>query len=102
MYKGYLKLVEDKVARQFYNNEKPREGVLLMTKNILANINGRAVMDNEDTGLYSMFEHKKDKELSRIYTLLFISDHKNYFCNIFSSYIEREGAAILDKISPED
>jgi hypothetical protein len=74
----------------------------MMTKNILANTNGRIVMDNEETGLYSMFEHKKEKELNRIYTLLFKLDHKNYFCNIFLSYIEREGTAILDKISPED
>lgn len=74
----------------------------MTTKNILANINGRAVMDNESTGLYSMFEHKKEAELKRIYQLLFKSDHKNHFCSTFVSYIDREGTAILDKITAED
>ena len=97
-----LSLVEETVATRFYNNIKPREMVLTTTKNILANVNGRAVMDNETTGLYQMFQHKKEHELKRIYTLLFKSDHKNHFCSTFVSYIDKEGTDILDKISAED
>lgn len=94
--------LEETVATRFYNNIKPREMVLTTTKNILANVNGRAVMDNETTGLYKMFQHKKEHELKRIYTLLFKSDHKNHFCSTFVSYIDKEGTDILDKISAED
>jgi hypothetical protein len=90
--------VEEKVAEQFYNTTKALKGVLKTINNILCNTNGRAIMDKEDTGLYSMFKYKKEKELNRIYTLLFNSDHKNYFCNIFAGYIEREGTAIIDRI----
>lgn len=74
---------------KFYNSASPRKIFIMTTENILATENGRAIMDNETSGLMRMLENRKDKEISRIYQLIKRSDHMNYLCSILSKYIER-------------
>lgn len=76
--------------------------MIASAENSLANVNGRIIMDNESTGLYSMFEQRKERELARIFTLIKRSDHMNYFCSILNRFVDQEGTAILEKITPED